>query len=142
MYTVDKKKKLISISAGTLTEKEQKEVDDYVKYSDYTLEVIQPTPKRKNNSAKIKEDNIIAIIKDDEEALKKYEEAKKAPSEKDPSKEKGFLGGKTWFIENYEDKYLEFLKETEQNNVVEAWERNRKKREEKKNKKNKKNKKK
>ena len=122
MYSIDTKKGLIVISAGTLTDEERKEVDDYVKYSGYETKVIRA---RKSTTAKINEYDIMEMLKDDKEGVTAYEEAKAQPSKKNPDKEVGFLGGKSWFIENYPDEYMAFLKKTKQTAALESFKKNK-----------------
>ena len=124
MYSVDNKRKLIIITAGSLTDEERREVDDYIKYSGYESKVVKA---RTNTTASIGDDDIKKILKDDKNALSEYEKAKKKPSKKDPTKTVGFLGGKSWFIANREDDYIAFLKKTKQTTALESFLKKKKK---------------
>ena len=126
MYSIDTKEQIITITAGTLTEEEKREVDDYINYGGYTTKIMRA---RTNTAAKISEKDIIELLKGNEKELAAYEDAKEQPSKKDVTRVAGFLGGKNWFIENHEKEYISFLRKTKQTAALEAFERNREKRE-------------
>lgn len=124
MYNINNAKKLITIYAGTLTEQEQKEVDDFIKYSGYATKVARA---KQVTTAKITNKDILSILKDDKAALEAYQKAKEKPSKKNENKTVGFLGGKRWFIANHKEEYIAFLKKTKQTAALEAFQKNKKK---------------
>lgn len=89
MYKLDKKKKIITVFAGTISDEERNEIRDYKDFEDYTIKVINPKTRRGDP---LKEKEILEVIGEDEEALKTYQEIKKT---------RGFFKAKYWFKKEY-----------------------------------------
>ena len=89
MYKLDKKKKIITVFAGTTTDEERNEIRDYKDFENYTIKVVDPKTRRGDP---LKEKEILEVIGEDKEALKTYQEIKKTM---------GFFKAKYWYKKEY-----------------------------------------
>lgn len=93
-YSVDNEKRIIYADIVALTEAEETEVMKYTKFG-FTVE---DRKKEKSTVNRLNDSYIRGYLKDDEDALKSYEDKK---HEKKDKREKGFPAGKYWFSITY-----------------------------------------
>ncbi len=106
-YKIDNEKKIIYADIMALTEKEEAEVAKFQKYG----YVVENKVEKKVSISRLDEAYILEQLKDNQDALKKYEEAKARPAvDKDGQvkttstgkvKRQGFNAGRNWFARTY-----------------------------------------
>lgn len=106
-YEIDKTKKIIYADILALTEKEEAEVEKYVKYGF----AVEPRTKKAEKIARLDEEFILEYLKDDETALNTFkgkknetatdEEGNKKYTEKGKERKKGYNNALHWFARTY-----------------------------------------
>lgn len=99
-YSVDNKNRIVYADILALTETEVAEV---MKYTKFGFTVDDKKPKEKSNVKRLNDSFIRGYLtKEDEDALKTYEDKKHEKKEnKEDAREKGFPAGKYWFSITY-----------------------------------------
>ena len=106
-YKIDDEKKIIYADIMALTEKEEAEVAKFQKYG----YVVENKVEKKVSISRLDEEYIKKYLKEDQDALEKYERVKARPAvdedgnvkmtSKGKVKRQGFNAGRNWFARNY-----------------------------------------
>lgn len=128
-YSIDSKSKVITAMIARLTDKEEAEIKRYVAFG---YEVIDGKPTGKVSVKRLDEAYIREYLKEDSEALDKFDEETKKPAiEKDGTiktvkgkdgkvkqKTQGFNAGRNWFAKTYPKDIAELKLDTAQKNEI------------------------
>lgn len=125
-YKLDDEKKIIYADIMALTEKEEAEIGKFLKYGYVVENKIEP----KEEVSRLDDAFILNYLRDDETALKTYEEKKELPAVdehgekkktvKGKVKRQGFNAGRNWFARKYPLDVNEAIEAIRKENMTKA----------------------